>query len=275
MPKLNAERQELKIRAIHIYEKDIRVIRHPARKRDGDRRPVWLLDVDGSVITNQGLNDGKVKEFSYKSRKHLAFVAQNTEARFDRMITLTYPRVYPLSGRTIKKHLNTLLQWLRRREIDSYLWFLEFQKRGAPHYHILIEGGEYIDKGDLAQRWYEIVGSGDKRHLVAGTRIESERVKGGLHRYAVKYAQKMHQKNVPVCFEDVGRLWGSSKNVTPKPKVIIGVDCEESLSALLRGWEYEGEEKNLYNVLYNASSTVLNTLEKLNIKPEYIGRVGG
>lgn len=274
-PKVNAQRQELVIRAVHVYKKDIRVIRHPKRRRSGERKPVWLYDTDGTVITNQSLNDGKVTEFSRKSRQHLAFVAQNTESNFDRMITLTYPSEYPLDGKVCKKQLNVILQWLRRRKIESYLWFLEFQKRGAPHFHILIEGGEFIDRVDLAERWFHIVGSGDIKHLNAGTRIEAGRTKRGLHKYAVKYASKIHQKNVPVEFGNVGRLWGCSYSVNPKPKAVIPVDCEESLTVLLGEWEYIGEEKKGYHILFNASPHVLATLEKAGITPEYISGVGG
>lgn len=274
-PKVNAQRQELVIRALHIYGKDVRVVRHPKRRRNEERRPVWLYDTDGTIITNQSLNDGKVTEFSRKSRQHLAFVAQNTERNFDRMITLTYPKEYPLDGKVCKKQLNVFLQWLRRRNIEAYLWFLEFQQRGAPHFHILIEGGGFIDRNDLARRWFEIVGSGDINHYYAGTRIESGRKKGGLHRYAVKYASKLHQKNVPESFSNVGRLWGCSYNVTPKPKAVIPVDCEETLSMLLGDWEYIGEEKNGYCILFNASSHVLSTLENAGIIIDIDSGVGG
>ena len=273
-PKLNAERQQLRVVAVHIYDRDVRVIREAVNKRNTDSDPFWIMDVDGTVITNQSLDDGKVTEFSRKSRQHLAFVAQNTKAEFDRMITLTYPAVYPMDGKECKAHLNVFLQWLRRRDIQNYLWFMEFQRRGAPHFHILIEGGKFIDRSELADRWYQIVGSDDINHYHAGTRIESGRKKGGLHRYAVKYASKLYQKNVPESFGNVGRLWGCSRNVKPSPNATIKVDSEEGLKSLLREWEHI-DKSEIYSVLFNASSHVIDTLEKCGISLGDTGRVGG
>lgn len=274
-PKLNAERQNLNVVAIHLYDRDVRVVRERAHERDSDRRPLWLYDVDGeTIITNQSLNDGKVKEFSRKSRQHLAFVAQNTRAEFDRMITLTYPAEYPLDGKVCKRQLNVLLQWLRRRDIEHYLWFMEFQRRGAPHFHILIEGGEEIDRNSLSQRWYEIVDSGDINHYHAGTRIEKGRSRGGLHRYCVKYSQKLYQKNVPAEFSNVGRLWGCSKSVIPEVNATIKIDSEEGLKSLLREWQHV-DKSDLYSILFNASPIILDTLEKLGLTIESVGGVGG
>lgn len=263
-PKINAERQELIVKGIELYNSDIRVVREVKHKRRGDRRPVCILDDDGTVITNQSLS-GTIKEFSRKSRQHLAFVAQNTESEFDRMVTLTYPNVFPDNGTECKRHLGAFIQFLRRRKVTSYLWFMEWQRRGAPHFHVLIEGGNGIDRFNVSESWYNIVGSDDEKHLRAGTRIETGRSSRGLHRYAVKYAQKLQQKEVPKNFRDVGRLWGCSRNVYPKPFSTISVDSEESLSSLLREWKHAGREGD-YSILFNASEVVVELFKSLGIE---------
>lgn len=250
---------ELVISGIEIYKRDVVVKRKKKHGRKSSRKPIYFFDPEGNLICNQGVRQ-PITEFSASSRKSLAFVANNTDVEFDRMVTLTYPKEFPKDGRIIKKHLDAILAWFRRRNIDGYLWFLEFQKRGAPHYHILLSGGDYIDGPDLSKAWYKIVDSDDERHILAGTRIERGRSKRGLHRYAVKYASKLHQKAVPKDFIHVGRLWGNSRNVYPSKAYYVPVDCEESLSALLKEWQYLGREKEGYNTLFDASDAVINLL---------------
>jgi hypothetical protein len=93
-----------------------------------------------------------------------------------------------------------------------------------------------IDKFWLSSAWYEIVGSGNRDHLLAGTRVERLRKPGA--RYAVKYASKMRQKSVPVEYQNVGRFYGYSTAVKPKAiaeawgdidKLFEGVDGYRSL----------------------------------------------
>lgn len=250
---------ELQITGIELYKRDIVVRRKKKHNRNHKRKPIWFYDPEGNLICNQGVRQ-PITEFTKSSRKNLAFTANNTDVHFDRMVTLTYPNKFPNDGRIIKKHLDAMLQWLRRRNIAGYLWFLEFQKRGAPHYHILTSGGDYIDRYDLSWRWFQIVASNDEKHLESGTRIERGKSERGLHRYAVKYAAKLHQKTVPANFVRVGRLWGCSGNVHPTKAYFVPVDCEGSLSALLKDWRYSGDEANGYNTLFDASEPVINLL---------------
>lgn len=81
----------------------------------------------------------EITHFSTRSRMRLAFVAHNADQAFKSMLTLTYPAQFPTTGKIVKVHLNRFLGWLRRKYDDpGYLWFLEFQRRGAPHIHILL-----------------------------------------------------------------------------------------------------------------------------------------
>jgi hypothetical protein len=89
----------------------------------------------------------------------------------------------------------------------SAFWFLEFQARGAPHFHIFCTWSP--NKEWVAKTWYFIVGSEDDRHLRAGTRVEFIRSgRAGTISYASKYAAKQEQKDVPSDYENVGRFWG-------------------------------------------------------------------
>ena len=170
---------------------------------------------------------GEVKRLSKASRKRLMFVIANTEVTFVNMITLTYPKNYP-TNQVSKKHLNTFLTAIRRKGVLDYLWVLEFQKRGAPHYHVWTSG--YLDYLWVAERWYSIVGSLDPRHLSAGTRVEKLRKKGAF--YALKYAAKGYQKECPDDVLWVGRLWGHSRSVKPSSKHTTYLTNEQIMSIL-------------------------------------------
>jgi hypothetical protein len=142
------------------------------------------------------------------------------------MITLTYPREFETDGKEVKRHLNLFLKRFDRKYGHYYLWFLEFQQRGAPHYHILSTFADVaIDKLWLSSAWYEIVGSGNRDHLLAGTRVERLRKPGA--RYAVKYAYKMRQKSVPTEYQNVGRFYVYSTAVKPKAIAEVWGDIDK------------------------------------------------
>jgi len=209
-------------------------------KKDGIIKGLW----GGPKHTPKGKRN-EVMEFSRKSRERLAFVANNTQAEFVVMVTLTYPLHFPSDGAEVKSHLNRFLTWCRRNGIVDYLWFIEFQRRGAPHFHVLVDG--YLNKTAVAEEWFAIVGSGDSRHLAAGTRVEWLRSKDGGARYAAKYAYKMEQKTVPSDYRNVGRFWGHSKGARP---VMIG-EIELNAETIEDVREHAG---GLYKHVFGAAS---------------------
>ena len=152
----------------------------------------------------------KIIKFSKRSAKRLRHVVRNSEDTWKVFITLTYPENFPCDGRETKAHLNTFLQYLRRKGI-KYVWVLEFQLRGAPHYHII--ASDYIPKDELSLCWYKIVGSRDEKHLRAGTGIDYIKSSGQLYGYLSNYVKKLEQKTPPEDFENVGRFWGASRNL--------------------------------------------------------------
>lgn len=159
---------------------------------------------------------GTVTGFSSGSGIRMRRYLRECKADYGYMVTLTYPGEYPSTGIETKNHLRRFLQELQRdakrskkqtSQPHSAFWFLEFQGRGAPHYHIFTT--HPVNKAWASKRWYDIVGSDDIRHLHAGTRCEVlARGRAGTISYASKYAAKAEQKLVPVGFENVGRFWG-------------------------------------------------------------------
>ena len=119
----------------------------------------------------------EISEFSEKSRQRLRLsLAKVDQSKCGRPIfgTLTYPADFPLDQETFKRHLKVFSQrFLREFPAAGFHWKLEFQTRGAAHFHPIFwnlgSDREFLGKFRiwLACNWYEVVGSGDQKHLLA------------------------------------------------------------------------------------------------------------
>ncbi len=167
---------------------------------------------------------GEITCWSRASVRRFMLMTKNAACEWKVLITLTYPSEYTGDGKVIKTHLNSFLQYLRRRKA-LYCWVLEFQRRGAPHFHILVS--DYVPKDEIAERWFSIVDSGDKKHLRAGTRVEGVgKDATKLLRYLFSYLKKADQKRVPEDYEGVGRFWGSTRGLLQEVGKIVA-RCHE------------------------------------------------
>ena len=178
-----------------------------------------------SVGTRNKSFRGAVSSFSDRSRGRLLFTAFNASVDWVGFAVLTYPGEFSNDGRKVKRDIHTLCKRIRREFGASYLWGIEFQTRGAPHVNFLFD--KFIPKDILSRWWFEIVGSGDEKHLSAGTRIEfcksSEQAAGYMA--AAYSAKKSVQKTVPEDFKNVGRFWGATRGlVVAKSQDIFLVD---------------------------------------------------
>lgn len=171
---------------------------------------------------------GRVTGLSAASRRNLLRWARNCP-NLPVMLTLTYPAVYPTDGRLVKQHWDVLRRWLAHRGISG-LWCLEFQERGAPHYHVWLS--ERVAMSSVAEAWYRIVGSEDPKHLAAGTRVETMRSASGMASYVAKYAAKMQQKEVPEEYQNVGRMWGTFGGLVCEEEKLEGTG--EELATVVR-----------------------------------------
>jgi len=209
----------------------------------------------------QGTQRQQITQLSYKSLQNLAFTASNTAATFQSILTVTYPSEFPADGRIVKKHLNKLLGCLRPTNY-SYLWFLEFQRRGAPHIHLLLS--QRVGTNDLrwiSKRWYKIVGSEDPKHLAAGTNWENVRAADGAKRYAIKYASKPEQKTVPAEYSNVGRFWGCSRSVKPTMQQEIQITHPRQVQQLLSDWDWIDRCDPNVKIRYNAAAAARAKLD--------------
>jgi hypothetical protein len=73
-------------------------------------------------------------------------------------VTLTYGTLFP-TPKTAKRHLDSFLKRLLRRfPHASAIWRFEFQKRGAPHFHLMFFHLPYLNKRTLKRIWGDVIG---------------------------------------------------------------------------------------------------------------------
>lgn len=180
-----------------------------------------------------------IGDFSSDSRRRLqrALATINEfEVGLPDFLTLTYPGEYSMDWHEWKRHLHNFNKALVRHwPLVWGLWRMEFQERGAPHFHFLLWDGPrvvgiqamnsstgriqtVVDRENdhnrgvfkwISESWFRIVGSGDRRHLAAGTRIEPIQTWNGVQFYASKYLAKLPDgKFVPSEYDGTGRFWG-------------------------------------------------------------------
>lgn len=155
---------------------------------------------------------GLVRGFTKASRKRMLRFLQSVDRDAVGMplfVTLTYPGEWPGDAVRWKRDLETWLHRLRRAHPDAWaVWRLEPQKRGAPHYHLLVFKLDALPREWLSRTWFEVVGSGDERHLRAGTQIQRVKSWRRVIRYAAKYLAKDVGELPEGWRAGVGRWWG-------------------------------------------------------------------
>jgi hypothetical protein len=199
---------------------------------DPFRRPSksFSLRVSGSVLEvsgklhsesntrNRVSKRSEITGFSSASRRRLfklcAAIPWDLFGRSS-FVTLTYPRNFTLDGERVKRDLDTFY-----KAVDyNYgkprgVWKMEFQRRGAPHFHMVLAGIEDTNefRAWVSATWCRIVGSGDLRHLTAGTQVQ--RLRENPAAYFAGYVgftkgSKEYQHYAPEGYEKLGRYWGA------------------------------------------------------------------
>jgi len=165
---------------------------------------------------------GDVTMFTRKSRKRLLERAARLDSsKGCTFITLTYGQQFPLDSLIYKAHLFAFLKRIRRlHPAASGVWRLEFQKRGAPHFHLMLYNCPYIPKAVIAKMWSEVIGDEYCDHSVTPSRPPMTRIEwcGSPKKvtyYLSKYVAKDSGFNtVPYLTATtgevprIGRFWG-------------------------------------------------------------------
>lgn len=189
-----------------------------------------------------------IERLTMDARRRLNFMARNYSEGMRLFITLTMPgdeRLVVRDGAMLKRILHGWLKWyVRAYPGTRYLWFLEFQKRGAPHVHIftdVVNDSQYIAcilrrrcvnawidyqkkyNNDAWEKFFyddwDGMEEAESDHRKHGCHVEIIRLPHMVAAYCSKESSKMIQKKVPKKFINVGRFWGHSRNfkkVNPK-----------------------------------------------------------
>lgn len=131
---------------------------------------------------------GSVNAFSAAARRRLMKLLSTLAPEHALFITLTYPADYP-NPRKAKDHRRAFEKRMKRLFPKfSGVWRLEFQKRGAPHFHLIVFGVGFVGKDIVKQMWGDIIGYPD-----VFTRVEAV---GSSRRHLMAYVSKYVAKVV-------------------------------------------------------------------------------
>lgn len=117
----------------------------------------------------EGGERGPITHFSKKAARRLQLrVAKIRKEQRPVFVTLTYPDVYPWSGKGIKRHIKNLGERFKREFSQwSFFWKLELKERKSgtmegelmPHFHLLVwtdsTGEVPYSVYETAKRWFE------------------------------------------------------------------------------------------------------------------------
>jgi hypothetical protein len=249
-----------------------------------------------------------ITQWSYKSRanmlKRLLSLDYSPmfgdENRTPVMITLTYPgewqSVAP-EGKSAKRHIS-LLKKRYEREFGEPLigvWKLEFQRRGAPHTHIL--SSITMDLGLfqvwLSKAWAEIVAHPDpterEKHLRAGTQAKAwpdyyKESPHSISRYFGKHSSanrdgvKEYQNRAPelwVHSGSIGRFWGYWGLVPATAQALISKEDYLFMQRTLRRWHNSKGTFRKKKVLRSKSKDGVIYFRKANRRVERLTHQGG
>ena len=178
---------------------------------------------------------GNIQAFSFRSRSRLMKkIAQISKHHLPVFVTLTYHNNFPTDFQEYKYDLHHFFARLRAHFPGfGAIWKLEFQDRGAAHYHLLLFGCE-LDAASkvIPEIWNSIVAPGDRHHLLfhlgelSGSLpcVQAIRSWRGVRSYASKYMAKEDQS-----IHRPGRYWGVCGQVPFSPLLAIRIDIRTAL----------------------------------------------
>ena len=198
--------------------------------------PGWFEQYEG-----EKKKKGKLRGFSNKSRLSMMRQALRLKRNVDKplMATLTYPgksskawpEIWPQDFETWKLHLKLLFLRLNYKfPRAASIWKLEFQKRGAPHFHLLIFNVPYLPASMLARWWYEIVGSEDEDHLEAGVECKRVHSLNGV----LCYVGKAYMGKAVEGGAECGRFWGIRNRKHYPFSAYVRIRCARHTSTVLK-----------------------------------------
>lgn len=155
---------------------------------------------------------GIITEFSKKSRLRMLRLLHSITFDNPLLVTLTYKDIVN-NSREYHDDLRAFRQVLERMYGKTrVVWKLEFQKRGAPHFHLLLLDIRKVDIPALGSAWCRIAGiTGQDGTWQAFDVKDHDRDGNDLRNpaaYAAKYVGKEVIPDDYQGFPNPGRFWG-------------------------------------------------------------------
>ena len=271
-----------------------------------------MISVENRLLKNMTAKPpkrGKIIGMSKRSRLRLARLILNNAGKFKYFFTVTY-RKNNRSCMLSKKHINHFLTRFRKAVGSGvgYVWVLEFQKRGAVHFHMWLEDvkvEEFFEWQKIEVRkniqirfkesiedlnrfkyltylWLSVTKQlDDMKAMKASTDLKVIYSHGFSLWYATKYLLKKYQKvyegNINESTGEVdlwvGRYWGASRSVKIE-KIYVSTNPETI--RLFRNWYRKIIKKRkhfrirliLSDEEANRLSVFCNDLERAKISKE-------
>jgi len=166
---------------------------------------------------------GKVTRFSRKSRRRLLEVlARTAKATKPRVfLTLTYPSNMN-DANVGKHHLRAFLERVRRRFPKcAGIWRIEYQKRGAVHFHFIFFNMPFWKASEIRIAWSEIIGEKNPRIHITTCRSRRKSTYY-MSKYVAKCANEVSVSLSNVPYLHVGKHWGYfNKPDIPMAELVI------------------------------------------------------
>jgi len=175
----------------------------------------------------------------------------------------------------LKEHLDKFLQFLRNYKHNfEYVWRLEFQQRGAPHFHIVLFPKLNYDyklyykwKRELPTFWRKTICNWDTSMQLYAVDIQKLDGKKNIFFYLSKYAAKESEVTVDNYH---GRMYGFSSTIKTNPIIDIEITLKdfESLRRIIYTYmkgQYKLNEQFENYLLFDPSIEILIPLSMMHI----------
>lgn len=220
-------------------------------------------------------NRGDVREFSRRSRRRLAFaIAEVDASRYKPpfMISLTWHKPNPERD---NRPFDILDRWIIRvrgyGKSFEYIWRMEFQKRGCPHFHIIVFPDKNADWSDIdgwwafaRSEWHRLAEPESRDHEFYGAHILAPRSYRACIRYIAKYIGKEPEIERP---DIQGRRWGRSKLLRSSPLLVgaLPLDVWFKLRRFCRRWLRAQDRKSLFCRKYGQNQCAMSIMIPMEV----------
>lgn len=167
---------------------------------------------------------GRITVFSKKSRTRLLRVGAKLSGDvFGLFLTFTY-RANMQDVKVAKSHLEKVCLWITRKYGKrGMLWRMEFQQRGAIHFHVLVLNRAFIPAKELTAYWQKMTGDDSQPD------IKKLRSRRGVVAYMSKYIAKVTQDGTNVANEVSGWIGQRVPDYNGEYCTVLSIDEAFSL----------------------------------------------